>query len=647
MKTLLSLSILSILLLSCRTNQSQLELSLIQSGANRSELEKTLAFYSQSAEDSLKLKAVVYLIENMPDHLTLEGEKFSAYQNEIKMLLNKKANEAQLFQAIERFRFSNDLIKEDVKLITSDVLIRNIELAFEVWYNKSWCKHLNFEEFCEYILPYKYTEFQTLDYWRDTLSSRFNVAINKINQNDETLHSVYHVGKLLNREINDLIKIKLDEGRVKQSPFLRADLIATMPFGSCNEYASLILASMRSQGVPAVIDFIPQWGHKHSGNHKWITLLNNNGKHLPIPHLHQDPGDVFFPMHILPKVYRQKYAAIPERRRYVSQASFVFNSMTQFHEDVTSEYTTTSDLAIPVNNDTRIDNYAFIACSSYRTWNVVDFGIVKDKVAHFKQMGRNVVYIVLGYNGKGLIPISEPFILTKDDSIHYLNSNQDELRSITLWRKYPESEWVVHVESRMIGGKVQATNDAEWKDWDTLYEIRDRKYPDKITINTDKRYQYWRFFGRPWAYMNIAEFHLYKDSSDVLATGEVIGSTGILDNDMTYSHKKAFDGDWLTYYHSPDASDNAWVGLDMGVPEKINYVRCVPRSDDNGIHYGDSYELVYWCDNNWRSLGTQKASEKHLTFDSVPENALLLLKNITQGKEERIFTFENGKQIWR
>ena len=35
-----------------------------------------------------------------------------------------------------------------------------------------------------------------------------------------------------------------------------------------------------------------------------------------------------------------------------------------------------------------------------------------------------------------------------------------------------------------------------------------------------------------------------------------------------------------------------------------------------------------------------------LHFDNVPDNALLLLHNTTKGKEERIFTYENKKQVW-
>ena len=33
-------------------------------------------------------------------------------------------------------------------------------------------------------------------------------------------------------------------------------------------------------------------------------------------------------------------------------------------------------------------------------------------------------------------------------------------------------------------------------------------------------------------------------------------------------------------------------------------------------------------------------------FDNVPENALLILRDHTRGKDERIFIYEDDKQIW-
>ncbi len=59
---------------------------------------------------------------------------------------------------------------------------------------------------------------------------------------------------------------------------------------------------------------------------------------------------------------------------------------------------------------------------------------------------------------------------------------------------------------------------------------------------------------------------------------------------------------------------------------------------------GEDYGLFYW-DNQWISLGVQRAKKQYLKY-TVPENALLWLRNMTRGKEERIFSYENGKKVW-
>ncbi len=48
----------------------------------------------------------------------------------------------------------------------------------------------------------------------------------------------------------------------------------------------------------------------------------------------------------------------------------------------------------------------------------------------------------------------------------------------------------------------------------------------------------------------------------------------------------------------------------------------------------------------WVSLGTKISNDYFLNYDNVPSGALYWLKNHTRGIEERIFTIENGKQIF-
>ena len=112
---------------------------------------------------------------------------------------------------------------------------------------------------------------------------------------------------------------------------------------------------------------------------------------------------------------------------------------------------------------------------------------------------------------------------------------------------------------------------------------------------------------------------------------------------------KAFDGDPLTYFSVTGLFDS-WIGLQFDRPEVVAAIEFCPRTDDNDISPGDTYRLFYWSssgtDGQWMSLGQQTAISYELVYENVPSGALLWLRDLTRGREERPFTYENGKQIW-
>ncbi len=508
-------------------------------------------------------------------------------------------------------------------------------------WEKQWARHLTFDQFCEYLLPYKYAEYQRLDYWRDALNKKFYEAVNKVAPNDLDCQFAYRPGTFLNNDFITKIKIKLllENSKLGLIPVhFNSQTIPRMSFGDCNDYALVNVAMMRSAGVPAVYEYTPQWGERASGRHGWSTVYNNNG-FLLTPHIDKELGAVFFPTRKLPKIFRQQYAVVPEREEYVQNAEFVYSDFVQFEKDVTAEYLPTTDLEIPVNTKGLADKYAYIAVSNFRDWNIVDFGIIKGKKAYFKDMGRDIAYLVMGYDGKELVAITDPFILESNGNIRSLKPDKTHLDTLTLWRKYPRNTNTTSMEKRILKGKVQASNDSLFTTSTTFYEVKDLYYPDLIPIASDSAYRFWRYLGAPKSYSNIAEVQFYKDGVDSMLMGKIYGAAGV-------NHADAFDGDWLTYYRSTNKWAPAWIGMDFGDTVRIDKVRLVPRSDDNGIHYGDTYELNYYADGQWNSRGQQEAKERFLVFDSVPRNSLLLLKNLSRGKEERIFIYENGKQVW-
>lgn len=57
------------------------------------------------------------------------------------------------------------------------------------------------------------------------------------------------------------------------------------------------------------------------------------------------------------------------------------------------------------------------------------------------------------------------------------------------------------------------------------------------------------------------------------------------------------------------------------------------------------YELYYWSE-DWQSAGSSRAGDEALIFENIPSNCLYWLVEADSDREERIFTYENGTQIW-
>ena len=187
-------------------------------------------------------------------------------------------------------------------------------------------------------------------------------------------------------------------------------------------------------------------------------------------------------------------------------------------------------------------------------------------------------------------------------------------------RKYYLAKHIFDYAKTLTGGHFEASNNPDFSDPDTIHTISHWLLSaDSFEIKPQKTYRYWRYVSAKNKGCNLAELAFYSDKEDK---------------------------DILTYYEAPSTVDYPWVGLDFNKPVSINKIIYTPRNDDNNIHAGDLYELFYWEYNHWMSLGQQRAIESKLTYTNVPDNTLLLLKDLTKGEEERIFTYENDKQVW-
>lgn len=100
--------------------------ALRYAGDNRGELEKVIRHYSTQPEDSLKLKAALFLIRNMPYHVSYRAEPYYAYCDALDSLFTSGTEGDELREKTnaiaDRFR-SRLRLEYDIRVITADYLI--------------------------------------------------------------------------------------------------------------------------------------------------------------------------------------------------------------------------------------------------------------------------------------------------------------------------------------------------------------------------------------------------------------------------------------------------------------------------------------------------------------------------------------------
>lgn len=166
---------------SCFHPASRLEQALTLAEDNRQELEKVLARYSADPSDSLKYRAAVFLIENMPGQGYYKGEQLDHFLEYYPVLREVRSRRGSTIEeAVDSIRLKYGIFDfntleyyEDIKTIDSSYLCDNIEWAFKVWEEQPWGKNVSFDDFCEYILPYRVGNEAPVR-WREMYYNRYN-----------------------------------------------------------------------------------------------------------------------------------------------------------------------------------------------------------------------------------------------------------------------------------------------------------------------------------------------------------------------------------------------------------------------------------------------------------------------------------------
>lgn len=637
---------------SCKET-SRLELALRFAGENRMELEKVLKHY---ANDSLKYKAACFLIENMPYHYSYGGTDAQKFYDIIDSVSNLNNTKEQSFiqtdalkEALSGFRFENIVIEPDIQAIKADYLISHIDRAFDIK-EYPWAKDVPFDVFCEYILPYRISN-EPLEEWMDMYDSSLSNLKDTLKLEDTSFIDA-NIGQALLDGLRDSLYFM---SSLMEFPFaieFHPSSLLKLNVATCKEQTMKGLYSMRTLGIPVSWDFTPQWANRSRG-HDWNALISTSDTIASF----QIADNVPFGNHIklrktndrFAKVYRKTYS-IQDETLFMKKSKEEIPAFfrTPHIKDVTDLYVNTEDIIVELTTPAPSSKeFAYIMVFNNRDWVPIHWGKIKDGKVLFTKMAKNIAYVVMYYHDAKFYPASNPFILESNGQVRILSPDLRKQQTITLHRKYPVvQDRLDDIARRLSGGKFQIANRKDFKDAKTIHTIGSHSdmRPNYVRVNNSNSAKYFRYYSAVGGWVIMAEIEAYNSTGDKLV-GNVIGTEYAPPNRRGFEFDKAFDGDPLTFYNAPFPSD-CWVGLEFNQPETVTDIMFLPWNDDNFIQKDEIYDLQYY-DKGWISLGMKTGDKTHaFTYKNVPDNALLRIRNKTKGKEERIFIFENDKQIW-
>lgn len=535
--------------------------------------------------------------------------------------------------------------------VNPDSLKMCTALARDTWENVPWRSEYSPEHFMSYVLPYRVASEPLEYYWREDAYEIYRPCLS---------HEVTDVKEAC-RILAESIYFDEDNALWKNTLQSYSKSAATKR-GKCDDACIYKAMVMRSFGLPVAVETIPCWGD-HNNGHSFNALVMPDDSCVGF----NNPVDLKKRLNLqrkIPRIYRHMFETQVGSLLYrYKNTEFIPEELGDFHiMDVTSSYSLSlSELCVRSVNR-KPSRIAYLSVFSPSGWKPVAWTELENgQTAKFcgmgtgflydalesgagENIGDGIVYLPVYYDRNGWqMPLEYPHVLKKNNVAVRLKPDMTSLRSMTLKRKYPRKARVLEFAETMVEGYFEGSCNSDFSDAELLYYIlsRPESYMQKVKVNASgRKFRYVRYTRRRGG-LSLGEMEVYGTDGLQPVEGIVICDK-VLEPDKSVANIN--DGDCLTYFDSGKIP-SLWVGLDLSVPVQIDSIGFCPRTDDNDIAPGDEYELFYW-DNEWISLGRKTAVCRMLTFDGVPSNALFWLRDLTKGREERPFIYEDERQIW-
>lgn len=423
---------------------------------------------------------------------------------------------------------------EKLECLTIDksFLIQDIERAVSTYKKQLETSYIPFSLFEEYLLP-PVIEDEPLENWRERCLDKFSF-LNTL----DVVEVCDTINSLLSKDFS------FSYGEIP-ARYLSWSYLDTLTKGDCYHMAKSVLYPLRALGYPCTIDFSPCWGNT-TGGHSW-NVVYIEGKMIPFMGREKgiyayDPFRIYNfenpermnPARYPGKVYRKTFSANKKLKQLIGHISM--DDLPPFLSDcrmmdVTAEYLPVSDVEIEVTDTIPAEESVYLAVYS-DDWTATAYtDTYQNRIATFKDVKNEMLYMPVVYRKGNIYPIDRPFIVDRVGEKRFLTADDSTERCVV--------SYLLPLMTEM----------------------------STAVANKDR---------------------LPKDIFDRLYSGE--------------ARKRPVNG--------------------------------------------AAYSLFYWNANQWQYIGTEIATNNHIIFPEVPQNALLYLADKDKKFVGRCFTLNKGEMIW-
>ena len=452
------------------------------SGINNVEFLASIVRYKKPA-DSLKLKALYYLISNMGSHYEITYQIQDSTGNTYTLPLQDYPDYTTLLRHLRlleetrgKLTVEHDTIIMDIYSIKSSLLTTTVDTAFESWQNTYYKgARYSFEDFFNYILPYRVAN-EKAEPFRHFLRDRYNEKIFHLLKKDST-DILSLISKIHLVVTND---IRFDRREKMHFNYPSINEISKDHMGNYRDIAIYEVKTFRSFGIASTMDYCPYFADT-SGGYFWPVVKIDSSRFIPIYYPNVSIKSLSVSGKV-PKIFRRIYTddssslfSIKKVTEHTPAFIGQFN-----YKDVTDEYIPTADVSVTFSDTAK---FTYLSVFNNGSWHPVQWSLSGNKrYSLFTKMGLNIIYLPTIVQKDTIKAAGLPFLLTSYGKVKVLSGKTAQPINVVLSQTNPHKR----LEPEAVYSLYKWKNGS----WDFVKSIKSnfnkilitQLYPDELYI---------------------------------------------------------------------------------------------------------------------------------------------------------------------